>query len=156
MNLGPGVNTPLYESYFSLPASGEYAYLASREPGSTFYDVEIYSLRLPAALKPAATVLVRGRVLDARTNQPIANADMRYEQLPAGTEVGHLRLGGSGTYEIALPAGQQYGFRAEAPGYLAASNNLDLSAATAYAERTQDLYLLPLAEPVTAADTRVA
>ena len=156
LNLGPGVNTPRGDFYFSLPASGEYAYLVSQEPGAVPHDSDIYRLLLPAALKPAATVLVRGRVLDARTNQPIANAEMRYEQLPAGKEVGRLRLGGAGTYEIALPAGQQYGFRAEAPGYLAASNNLDLSTATAYAERTQDLFLLPLAKPVEAAAARVA
>ena len=156
LNLGPGVNTPRGDAYFSLPASGEYAYLVSKELGAVPYDSDIYRLLLPAALKPAATVLVRGRVLDARTNQPIANAEMRYEQLPAGKEVGRLRLGGAGTYEIALPAGQQYGFRAEAPGYLAASNNLDLSATTTYAERTQDLFLLPLAEPVEAAAARVA
>ena len=156
LNLGPGVNTPRDDAYFSLPASGEYAYLVSTEPGVVSYDTDIYRLLLPKALKPAATVLVRGRVLDARTSQPIANAEMRYEQLPAGKEVGRLRLGGAGTYEIALPAGQQYGFRAEAPGYLAASNNLDLRTATAYAERTQDLFLLPLAKPVEAAAARVA
>ena len=156
LNLGPGVNTPGYESYFSLPASGEYAYLVSEEPSSEFYDTDIYRLRLPPSLKPAATVLVRGRVLDARTNQPIANADMRYEQLPAGTEVGHLRLGGAGGFEIALPAGQQYGFRAEAPGYLAASNNLDLAKTTAYGEVTQDLYLLPLTPPTEPLPTTAA
>ena len=156
LNLGPGVNTFRTDHYFSLPASGEYAYLVSKEPGAVPHDTDIYRLLLPPALQPAATVLVRGRVLDARTNLPLANGEMRYEQLPAGKEVGRLRLGGAGTYEIVLPAGSQYGFRAEAAGYVSASNNLDLSAATAYAERTQDLYLLPLAEPVEAAAARAA
>ena len=157
LNLGPGVNTPRFESYFSLPASGEYAYLSSQEPGTGAYDSDIYRLLLPKALRPAPTLLVRGRVLDARTNAPVANAELRYEQLPAGTEAGRLRLGGAGTYEIALPAGRQYGFRAEAANYLAASDNLDLTDTTRYGEVTRDLYLLPLAEPTAAlATARVA
>ncbi|MDQ2771382.1 MAG: OmpA family protein [Bacteroidota bacterium] len=157
LNLGPGVNTPRHESYFSLPASGEYAYLTSQEPGTGAYDSDIYRLLLPKALRPAPTLLVRGRVLDARTNAPVANAELRYEQLPTGQEAGRLRLGGAGTYEIALPAGRQYGFRAEATGYLAASDNLDLTDTTRYGEVSRDLYLLPLTEPTAAlASARVA
>lgn len=148
LNLGPGVNTPRYESYFELPASGEYAYLSSTEPNSAVHNLDVYRLLLPPALKPAPTLLVRGRVLDARTGRAVPGALMRYEQLPDGKEVGRLTLGGSGTFEIVLPAGRQYGFRAEAEGYVAASDNLDLSAVTTSGEVRRDLYLLPVVADV--------
>ena len=154
LNLGPGVNTKRLDCYFQLPAQGAFAYLSSTEPGAADSDYDLYRLTLPPALRPAPTVLVRGRVLDARTNQPVPGAALRYETLPAGIEAGRLQLSGSGSYEIALPAGRSYGFGAAAAGYLAASNYLNLSAsesinaATTAREVVQDLYLLPLAEAV--------
>ncbi len=159
LNLGPGVNTKRLDCYFQLPAQGAFAYLSSTEPGAADSDYDLYRLTLPPALRPAPTVLVRGRVLDARTHQPVPGAALRYETLPAGTEAGRLQLSGAGSYEIALPAGRSYGFGAAATGYLSASNHLDLSAsdlgtatgnaaASAAREVVQDLYLLPLAEAV--------
>ena len=154
LNLGPGVNTKRLECYFQLPAQGAYAYLSATEPGAADSDYDLYRLVLPPALRPAPTVLVRGRVLDARTDQPVPGATLRYETLPTGTEAGRLQLSGSGSYEIALPAGRSYGFGAAAAGYLAASNNLDLTDLKAAASGSparqvvQDLYLLPLADAV--------
>ena len=150
VNLGPAVNTADYENFFSISASGELTCLVSREATAANYDTDLYQVALPAALRPAPAALVRGRVLDARTKLPIANAELRYEQLPAGQEVGRLRLGGAGTYAAALPNGQCYGFRAEAPGYLAAADHLDLTDSTRYREFDRDLYLLPLAAPAAA------
>lgn len=148
LNLGPGVNTWRKEANFTLPASGEYAYFISKEPGAGRYDTDIYRLLLPPALKPAPTLLVRGRLLDARTGRAVPNAQLRYEQLPEGREVGRLALGGGGTYEMALPAGAQYGFRAEAEGYVAAADNLDLTTTTSRGEISRDLYLLPVVADV--------
>ena len=150
VNLGPAVNTADYENFFSISASGELTCLVSREATAANDDTDLYQVALPAALRPAPAALVRGRVLDARTKLPIANAELRYEQLPAGQEVGRLRLGGAGTYAAALPNGQCYGFRAEAPGYLAAADHLDLTDSTRYREFDRDLYLLPLAAPAVA------
>lgn len=85
---------------------------------------------------------MRGRILDARTGQLVPGAQVRYEQLPNGEQAGQVAAA-TGAFEIALPAGQQYGFRAEAEGYVAASDNLDLSAVKTGGEVSRDLYLLP-------------
>ncbi|GAB3836303.1 hypothetical protein GCM10028821_34560 [Hymenobacter jeollabukensis] len=156
LNLGPAVNSALSEIDFSTTATGDFAYFASVDNLTMLGD--IYRMALPTALRPTATVLVRGRVLDARTGQPVPGAQLRYEQLPDGRQAGEVPATAAGTFEIALPAGLQYGFRAEATGYLTASDNLDLGA-TATGEVSRDLYLLPVlpeVAPLAAAPVAVA
>ena len=142
LNLGPAVNTTRSDMYYSTSASGTDAYLVTSANDGRQGD--IYRLAVPPAARPQATVLVRGRVLDATTGQPIATAEVRYEQLPAGTEAGVVLPAAAGAFAATLPAGLRYGLRATAPGYLSVNENLDLSATTAYREITQDLRLLPL------------
>ncbi|MBF9223952.1 OmpA family protein [Hymenobacter ruricola] len=154
LNLGPAINTPMGESYYSTSAAGDVAYWVSDAGPGHLGD--IFRLALPPALKPAATVLVRGRVLDARTNQPIATAEVRYEQLPAGTEAGVVLPAVAGSFEATLPVGQQYGLRATAAGYLSVNESLNLTAATKYGEVTRDLYLMPLTAPVEALASKAA
>jgi outer membrane protein OmpA-like peptidoglycan-associated protein len=43
-----------------------------------------------------------------------------------------------------LPAGDLYGFRAEAPGYYPVSDKLDTRSLTQYTELERDLYLVPI------------
>ena len=143
LNLGPAVNTAQDEIYFNLAAAGDYAYLVVNNGDA--YRGDIYRLALPPALRPAPTLLVRGRVLDALTRQPIATAEVRYEQLPSGLETGVVLPAAAGSFEVALPAGQLYGLRATAPGYLSVNESLDLTTDRSYREVTQDLLLMPLA-----------
>ncbi|MDO7845321.1 OmpA family protein [Hymenobacter sp. M29] len=148
LNLGPSINTPLGDSYYSTSAAGDVAYLVSDTGPGHLGD--IFRVVLPAALKPAPAVLVRGRVLDARTGQAITTAEVRYEQLPTGTEAGVVLPAVAGSFEATLPAGQQYGLRATAPGYLSVNESLNLTTATKYGQVTQDLYLMPLTAPTEA------
>ena len=155
LNLGPGFNGEGADACYAIGAAGDYAYFCAIEGTDPLED--IFRTRLPVAVQPRATVLVRGRVLDARTNQPVPGAEVRYERLPDGKDAGQAHADRSqARFQLALPAGHQYGFRAEAAGYLATSENLDLTATTAYGEVTQDLYLLPLTEPVDATASRAA
>ena len=157
LNLGPAVNTAAGDGDFTTSAAGDFAYLTSYAGPERHAD--IYRLTVPPVLRPAATLLVRGRVLDARTRQPIATADVRYELLPAGTEAGVVLPAPAGAFEATLPAGQLYGLRATAPGYLSVNENLDLTTVARYGVISRDLLLLPLAAPVadaTKAEEKVA
>lgn len=140
-NLGPSVNTAEFDAYYSIPASGEYAYFSSANENN---GQDIYRIKLQQEAKPTPVVLVKGNVYDANTNKPIA-ADVRYESLTSGAEIGEARSRSSdGFYSIVLPAGDKYGFRAEANGYAAVSQNIDLSALEYYDEIKRDLFLVPL------------
>jgi outer membrane protein OmpA-like peptidoglycan-associated protein len=49
-----------------------------------------------------------------------------------------------GLYRVALPYGRTYSFRAEAPGYFALGESLDLRSIDTYRELERDLRLVPL------------
>ncbi len=133
-NLGSQLNTPGWDAYYTVPASGEYAYFVSTENSIGMGD--IFRVKLPESLRPRPVLLVSGRVLDAKTDEPVM-AQIEYENLATGKDIGSARTSpGTGAYKIALPAGETYGYRAEAPGYAPISENLDLTNVTEYQEIT--------------------
>lgn len=141
-NLGPGINTPDWDAYFSIPASGEYAYFVSNS--NSFGGNDIFRVPLSEALRPKPVVLMSGRVIDAKTKQPV-EADIIVETLKNGREVaiGHSNPE-TGAYRVSLPAGELYGFHAVAPGYTSVDENIDLLLQDHYEELTRDLQLVPL------------
>lgn len=141
-NLGPEVNTKGWEAYFSLPASGEYAYLVS--DAQSFGLSDIYRIKLPASAKPNPIVLVKGNVYNLKTKKPI-KADVIYTDLQTDSLIGEANSEGlTGHYSIILEPQKKYAFRAERPGFYAINENLDLTDVVDYKEITKDLYLAPL------------
>lgn len=141
-NLGPSVNTAGWDAYFTVPAKGDYAYLSAtnEQDGSA----DIYRIKLTKGVQPQPVFLVKGRVLDAKTKQPIG-AKVQYESLTSNKPVGEARSApADGAYAIALPSGDLYGFRAEADGYYPISDQLDARKLTTYTEIQRDLYLVPI------------
>ncbi|SHJ35110.1 WD40-like Beta Propeller Repeat [Hymenobacter daecheongensis DSM 21074] len=143
-NLGTSINSPDFDGYFTLAASGEDAYLVSSRKGID-NSRDIFRINLTPQFKPEVVTLVRGRVLDAATQKPVA-ATIRYENLLTGEEIGVAETSPvDGSYTIVLPSGAHYGYRAESPNYLAESDNLDATDKQKYSEITQDLFLVPFA-----------
>ena len=140
-NLGPDFNTPDWDAYFTLPASGDYAYFVSQQ--KTVGEADIFKVKLPPSLRPSPVVLVVGKVIDGKTGNPV-EATIHYEVLPGGKEAGLAHSNPTtGEYKISLPAGALYGFRAEAKGYVAVNENLNLKKITEYSEIQRDLKLVP-------------
>lgn len=140
LNLGPKLNSPSWDAYYSIPASGEYAYFVSYQ--NSIGEADIFRAGLPEAMRPLPVVLVSGVVRDKKTGEPLA-ARIVYESLSSGEEVGVARSDRKdGSYSIVLPAGAHYGFQARASKYLPVSENLDLSETTTYQEVKRDLYLV--------------
>jgi outer membrane protein OmpA-like peptidoglycan-associated protein len=141
-NLGPRINSPNWDAYYSVPASGEYAYFSSEN--NSMGKTDIFRIRLPQEMRPEPVVLVRGKVLDEKTREPI-QAKIIYETLKDGKEVGVANSNPrTGEYTIVLPAGERYGFLAQAKNYMSEGQNLDLTEVTEYAELTRDLLLVPI------------
>jgi len=142
INLGDRINTPEWDAYFSVPASGEYAYFVSyRDP---IHREDIYRIKLPQSLKPESVVLLSGKVLNSKTNTPIS-AKIVYEELPQGKEVGTaISNDSTGEYKITLPGNKKYGFRATAENFIGISENIDLTNLAEYQELKRDLYLVPI------------
>lgn len=142
VNMGDKINTSGWDSYFTIPASGEYAYFVSSKSG--YGEEDIFRIKMPTEAKPEPVVLVHGLVLDKKTNLPL-KSNISYELLPSGKVIGTAAsVKGEGKYTIALPKGNTYGFSAKADGYYAISENLDLTNLGKYKEFKRDIYLVPI------------
>lgn len=141
-NLGPLLNTPAWDAYYSIPASGDYAYFASNQ--NSIGGADIFRAPLPASVRPKPVVLVTGIVRNAKTNEPMA-AKITYESLTSGKELGFAHSDAkTGFYSIVLPPGEEYGFLGEQKEFFPVSENLDLRNLAQYAELKRDLSLVPL------------
>jgi OOP family OmpA-OmpF porin len=141
-NLGSDLNTPDWDAYFTIPASGDYAYFVSNK--NSIGALDISRAKLPPSLQPSPVVLVMGKVIDAKTGKPV-EATIHYEILPGGREAGLAHSNPvTGEYKISLPSGEHYGFRAESNGYVAVSQNLDIKKIKQYTEIKRDLKLVPM------------
>ena len=122
-NLGPEINSPLEDLFFNIPASSEYAYYSR---GVSESNTDIFRVKLPILRSPDPWVIVRGKIVDARTGEPLG-AKIIYERLPDGQELGIAQSDPqTGEYEIRLPGGHMYGVRAEATDRISENQNLDL------------------------------
>jgi outer membrane protein OmpA-like peptidoglycan-associated protein len=122
-NMGSDINSKGEDLFFNIPSTSEYAYYSK---GVTAETADIYRAKLPFYNSPQPFVIVKGKLIDAKTGQPIG-AKIIYERLPDGTEVGIAQSNPeTGEYEIRLPGGFQYGVRAEADGHISENQNLDL------------------------------
>ncbi len=140
-NLGNNINTLHDDIFFTMPLTGDYAYYSR---GISEKDQDLYQLSIPNFFKPEPIVIIFGKVLDKDTQQPISNVHILYERLDDGIILGTNVTDEEGNYMIVLPYGENYGFLAEADGYLAVSKNIDLSEENEYKEIEKDLYLAPI------------
>ena len=140
-NLGTTINTIDWDTYLSISAKGDYAYLVSTS--NSYGSEDIFQLKLPEEAKPDPVVLIYGKVLNDETSKGIA-ADITYEDLSTGKEVGVAKSDPkTGEYTIVLPYGKKYGFRAEADNYISENENIDLTTVSEYKEIERDLNLVP-------------
>lgn len=145
LNLGPIINSELDEYGLFVPALGEYVYFTKKDENKEF-KTDIYKVKLDSTNKPQPTLLVKGKVFNAKTKAPI-QAKIIYKDLVSNKEVGtSLSEPLSGTYEVILPAGRLYEFYAEKEKFYPVSKNIDLRDYHKYEEISRDLELAPLTE----------
>ncbi|MCF8360258.1 MAG: OmpA family protein [Prolixibacteraceae bacterium] len=141
-NMGHEINTAGWDANFIIPASGEIAYLSTEENAMGVSD--IFRIQLPRDARPEMVVLIHGKVLNAKTKEPLA-ASIEYRILKDNKESGTASSSPQdGTYKIALPRGEVYAFLAEKEGFYSISDNIDLTNLEEYAEIERDLFLAPI------------
>ena len=141
-NLGPDINGPGWEAYYVIPASGKYAYMVNTD--NSIGETDIVRIQLPQSAKPKPVLLVKGKVLNAKTKEPI-EAAIIYRELKTNEEVGSaISNPTTGEYNIVLPYGMNYSFIADKKGFFAVNDNLDATSITEYAEISRDLFLTPI------------
>ncbi len=143
-NIGMPVNSPGYDAYYSVPASGDYAYFVSSDQSLGRQD--IFRIRQPEPNKPNPVVLVHGKVLNSKTLAPV-QTDIQYSQINGEKQAGTARSGkNDGYYKIVLPYGHEFSFFALKHGFYSVSGFLDLSSLEQreYQEIERDLLLTPI------------
>lgn len=141
-NVGKPINGPGVDSYYSVPASGEFAYFVSTGQGNTTTD--IFKIKLPEKIKPKPVVIIKGFVRNSKTNQPIGT-NISYRNLNSDKEAGIANSNPiTGAYEIVLPLDQVYSFFAEKKNFYSVRDNIDLTNIGKYQVITRDLYLTPM------------
>lgn len=141
-NLGPAINSSDWDTYYSISAKGDYAYLVSSR--NSYGNEDVFEIKLSEEARPDPVVLIYGRVFNKKTNSPIG-VDIVYEDLNSGIKIGDARSNpGNGAYKIILPYGKSYSFRADGKRYVAVSEQVDLTKISKYQEIKRDLYLVPV------------
>lgn len=69
VNLGPTVNTNMWDGYFCVTAAGDYAYTSSEMKSIGAED--IFRVKVPTNARPKPVVMIRGKVEDSATIQKI-------------------------------------------------------------------------------------
>ncbi len=151
-NLGPALNGPGFNAYFSLTPDGKTAYFSSSATANGTKDILRTGRAMPVDSLPAPAVVVvteasarsfvSGRVLDARTRQPVPGAVVKANLLAnaAGTQFNATnRADNTGGYQLSLLPGRYY-LSATGGGFLTVGDTLVASGSP-----RRDLLLLPAA-----------
>jgi outer membrane protein OmpA-like peptidoglycan-associated protein len=141
-NLGPEINSPRFDAYYTIPASGDFAYLSSSL--NSIGESDIFKVQLPNAAKPDPVVLIFGKTLNAKDRNPV-EAKIILDDLGRGKEMAEANSDpSSGEYRVVLPYGANYGLHAAAKGYLSVNENMELANIHEYTEIQKDLLLLKI------------
>jgi len=152
-NLGPTLNGPGFNAFLSLTSDGKTAYFTSSATPNGTKDiwrtgraVPVDSLRkqpvVAEVTEASARTFVSGRVLDARTRQPVPGAIVKANLLAnaAGTQFNATgRADNTGGYQLSLLPGKYY-LSATGGGFLTVGDTL-----LATGSPRRDLLLLPAA-----------
>ncbi|GAB4045271.1 OmpA family protein [Spirosoma litoris] len=141
-NLGPSINTNEWDGYFTIPASGDFAYLSSRS-GSLGED-DIFRLRLFPAIKPDPVAIISGQVLDSQSKKPVAS-EVASGLFGDSKEISKVDYNPeTGEYKMILPTQKVYNLKAKKEGYFTTTETLDLSKDKRFRDIKRTLYLVKI------------
>jgi len=124
-NLGYPINTNGDENGLTLTANGTDAFFSSNNlKGYGGYD--IYTFELPANLRPHVVTYVKGKVVDAKTHQPLESAVEIIDLQKNASVYQDYSDADEGDFLATLTVGKDYGLNISKPGYLFYSDNFSL------------------------------
>jgi outer membrane protein OmpA-like peptidoglycan-associated protein len=140
VNLGPAINTPLFDAYYTIPASGDYAYMVSFHEGSS--DTDLIRVRLPQELKPDPVMLLKTFVQDVQTHKPLAaDISVTAEGEPVLRTFASQRTGEG---SVVLKVNNQYIVHVTARGYFPEEDTVEVGVLTRFTERRNVVELSPM------------
>jgi outer membrane protein OmpA-like peptidoglycan-associated protein len=141
-NMGPSINTPQWDGYFNIPASGDYAYFSSSE--NSLGREDIFRIRLTPETRPDPVATVTGSIQDAATNKLLGSELIT--EFKKNNEIFSRATfdPDAGEFHLILPLKEIYRISAEHEGYFPASEDIDLSEETSFKNIRRNIYLQPI------------
>ena len=161
VNLGYPVNTSGNDAYFVVTADKRTGYYSSKQAGGeggydiykivflgpekefayrsdndlidgveSFVEIDIKNEEVP--LEEARLTLLRGKVIDADTKEPIMGANIDLYDIVANQQLLAFESDEEGRFLLSLPSGKNYGENINAPGYLFHSENFNIPDTATY------------------------
>ncbi len=125
LNLGSSINSPGWDSFFTIPASGEYAYMSSFNPASQSDD--LFRIPLYPSISPQVLLTLSGKLTDKETGAAIpgrvelTTPDRSRSVADAVPEVE------TGEYRLLMPYDSTLALSATSPGYFPYYEELKIS-----------------------------
>ena len=140
-NLGPPINTDGFEANYTIPASGEYAYLSSEKDSYGLSD--LVRVKLNEEDRPDPVALVSGFVLNSETGAPL-RADISIYRISDQYEVAISQsFEGTGQYQTTLPMGENYLLVATKNGFSSDSAEVNIKDIREFQEVERTFALTP-------------
>ena len=144
-NLGPAVNTSSWDAYFSITASGDYAYFVSSE-GARNGQENIFRIPLLQDITPELPnpmVAFQGRTFDAYSNEPIS-ANIILENVVKHKPFRATSDDLTGNFLFYIPKESDYEFTVKAPGYIAFFEQVSMEPFGEDDKIYRNIYLTPI------------
>jgi len=141
-NLGPAINTPLWDAYINIPATGDYAYFSASE--KTVGQEDIYRIRMVPEIKPEPVAIISGNVFEAETSKPVRSeivADIKKNNAVFTNATFDPE---TGEYRLILPLKEIYRITASGENYFPFTEEIDLTEETGFRTIRKNLYLHPI------------
>ena len=155
-NMGSSINKDGDDEYFSIPNGGQHLYFTRGEKGE---DTDIFSFKVEDLFIEETPIIssvqhliprpvfvtVRGRVINAKTNEPAENARVIIERLPEGEDLDNVKAHPkTGVFNFTVGGGFQYATVAEAEGYISQDGDFDFREYTESDTIEKNLLIFPI------------
>ncbi|TBH73792.1 OmpA family protein [Aquirufa nivalisilvae] len=140
-NLGPIVNTPQWDGYFSVAAQGDYAYFSSVE--NSLGAEDIYRIKIPEKAKPLTLIQMAGQILNQDTQETIAGKIL--VKSVAGTDSLWVDYDPYlGDYSFMWPAKKAFTMQVVKDGYICRVEKFDYTAERNFKNIQRNLLIIPI------------
>ncbi len=143
-NMGYPINTPNDDNYFTLTADGKKGFFSSDRIGGKGGQ-DIYYLDMPEEEANIPLTLVKGRILNGETLEPIPTT-IKVVDVESGNKVDFVYNPNieTGNYLIIFPPGKNYDMIIESEGFMPYTININIPNQTYFYELYQKILLSPI------------
>lgn len=150
VNLGPHINSPQFDGYISIPASGEFAYFSSAKNSLGLDD--LFKVKLFPSIKPEAVLMLDFNFVDKGTQKEI-RPEISLVALEGKKKIDFILDEETGFFKTVLQVGDTYAMSAQLNGYVPFSMQMDLLGTREYKEMQATYEMQPVQSVVASQET---